>query len=82
MASDAGRKFFAGIMEQMMGSIMKGEGAAAAMGEGAQMSESMMKMMGGFTVLRLTSLLGAANVKFTKEQLLGLNAQLNQIPKV
>ena len=81
MSSDAGRKFFAGIMEQMMGSIMKGEGAAAAMGEGAQMSESMMKMMGGFTVLRLTSLLGAANVKFTKEQLLGLNAQLNQIPK-
>jgi len=37
--------------------------------------------MCGFTILRLTSLLGAANVKITKEQLLELNAQLNRIPK-
>ena len=66
----------------MMGSIMKGEGAAAAMGDGAMFSEGLMKMMGGFTVIRLTSLLGAANVKFTKEELLGINAQLNQIPRV
>ena len=35
----------------------------------------------GFTVIRLTSLMGAANVSFTKEQPLALNAQLNQIKK-
>ncbi len=81
MASEQGRVFFTGIMEQMMGSMMKGEGAAAAMGDNIQMSEGLMKMMGGFTVIRLTSLMGAANVKFTKEQLLELNAQLNKIPK-
>ena len=42
---------------------------------------AMMQMMGSFTVLRLTSLMGAANVKFSKEDLLGLNAQLNKIKK-
>ncbi len=82
MMSEQGRAFFGGMMQKMMGSIMSGEGAAAAMGDGAQMSEGLMKMMGGFTVIRLTSLLGAANVKFTKEELLGINAQLNQIKRV
>ena len=48
---------------------------------GFEMSEGMMKMMGGFTIVRLTSLMGAANVKVTKEQLLALNAELNKIPK-
>ena len=44
-------------------------------------SKAMMKMMGGFTILRLTSLMGTANVTFSKEQLLGLNAMLNKIKK-
>ena len=43
--------------------------------------ESMMKMLESFTVLRMVGLLGAANVTVTKEQLLNLNAQLNQIKK-
>ncbi len=42
---------------------------------------AMMQMMSSFTVIRLTSLMSAANVTFTKEQLLGLNAQLNKIKK-
>ncbi len=41
----------------------------------------MLEMMGSFTVIRLTSLMGAANAVFTKEQLLELNALLNQIKK-
>ena len=41
----------------------------------------LMEMMGGFTVLRLTSMMGMANVSFTKEELLKLNAQLNRIRK-
>jgi beta-galactosidase len=40
-----------------------------------------MQMMGGFTVLRLTSMMGMANVSFTKEELLDLNKQLNKIKK-
>lgn len=36
-------------------------------------------MMGSFTVLRLTSLLGASHVEVTKEQLLDLNEQLNKV---
>ena len=41
----------------------------------------MMQMMGSFTVLRLVSLMGTAGAKITKEQLLGINAQFNQIKK-
>ena len=42
----------------------------------------MMKMMGSFTIVRLTKLMSAAHITFTKEQLLALNAQLNQIKRV
>ena len=41
-----------------------------------------MAMMGGFTMLRLITLAGGMmDMKFDKEQLLALNAQLNQIKK-
>ena len=43
--------------------------------------DAMMKMMGSFTLLRLTSMLGMANVSFTKEELLSLNKKLNRIKK-
>ena len=41
----------------------------------------LMEMMGGFTVLRLTSMMGMMNISFTKEELLKLNKQLNRIKK-
>ena len=41
----------------------------------------LMQMMGGFTVLRLSSMIGMANVNFTKEELLKINDQLNKIRK-
>ena len=41
----------------------------------------MMQMLGGFSVLRLTSMMGMMNVSFTKEELLDLNKQLNRIRK-
>jgi len=41
----------------------------------------MMQMLGGFSVLRLTSMMGMMNVSFTKEELLDLNKQLNKIRK-
>ena len=40
-----------------------------------------MQMMGGFTVLRLASMIGMVNVNFTKEELLEMNKKLNRIKK-
>ena len=40
-----------------------------------------MDMLGGFTVLRLTSMMGMVNVSFTKEELLKMNKKLNKIRK-
>lgn len=75
MSCEGGRKvfevLFAGIQESM-----KGKEHA-----GFEMNENMMKMMGGFSVLRLSNLMGTAGVKFTKEQLLAINAQLNTVKK-
>ena len=48
---------------------------------GFELNDSMLQMLGGFTVLRLTSLVGMANISFTKEELLELNAKLNKIRK-
>ena len=44
-------------------------------------TDGLMQMMGSFTVLRLTSMMGMANVNFTKEDLLKMNKQLNRIRK-
>ena len=41
----------------------------------------LMDMMGGFSVLRLTSMMGMMNLSFTKEELLKYNKQLNRIKK-
>ena len=43
--------------------------------------DGIMKMMGSFTILRLSSMMGMANVSFTKEELLKMNKQLNRIKK-
>ncbi len=67
------------LFAQMMGSF-GGGGKEETMGFEIDPA-AMMQMMSSFTVIRLTSLMSAANVTFTKEQLLALNAQLNQIKK-
>ena len=57
----------------------KGGGKPSAMG--FELNDDMMQMMGGFTLLRLTSMLGMMNLSFTKEQLLDLNKKLSKIKK-
>ena len=81
MKSSAGRKIFTEMIENVgkesnegMTSMIKFDDPNAMQG--------IMKMMGGFTILRLIKLMGAANVSFTKEQLLELNEQLNKIKRV
>ena len=72
MMSPEGNAMLSGMMQGMMG---KEAG-------GFELNESMIQMMGGFTMLRMITLAGGMmDMKFTKEQLLGLNAQLNQIRK-
>ncbi len=74
MKSPEAMQLFAGMFSKMQG------GSVA----GFEMSEGMMKMMGSFTFLRLTSMMGMAGEDFimTKEQILGINAALNKIKKV
>jgi len=57
---------------------MKGKGGAAS-GMDLSAMGGMMDMLGGFTLLRLTGMMGTMNINFTKEQLLDINAKLNKI---
>jgi len=41
--------------------------------------KGMMDMMGGFTVLRMSGMVGMVGISFTKEELLAMNAKLNKI---
>ncbi len=63
----------------LFGGLMQSSMHQKAMG--FEMTPEMMQMMGGFTLLRLTGLMGAMNVKFTKEELLKLNRKLQTIKK-
>jgi len=77
MKSPEGMQLFG----QMFKQVMSGEGGKKATMGFEIDPKAMLEMMGGFTVLRLTSLMGTANISFSKEQLLGLNAMLNKIKK-
>ncbi len=70
-----GMKLFQSLMGGMEGPI------SMAMDDPENLSK-LMQMMGSFTVLRMLNTMGAMSDGLTKEQLLGLNAQLNQIKKV
>ena len=75
MSTEAGRTMFM----QLMGSMMSGSDSEES---GAmKMNEGMMKMLGSFTVLRLLNMAGTAGRPLTKEEMLQINAGLNQIKK-
>lgn len=72
-----GKMLFMSMFAKMMGGKGK-DGKMEAMG--FEVNSEMMSMMNGFTVLRLFTLMGGMmDMKFTKEQLLDLNAKLNKI---
>jgi beta-galactosidase len=48
---------------------------------GFEINGDMMQMLGGFTLLRLTNMMGMMEIKFTQEELLALNEKLNAIEK-
>ena len=73
-----GKLLFARLMGKMMGGKKGGPKKAA----GFDVTPEMMSMMNGFTVLRLLTMMGGfMDAKFTKEDLLKLNAKLNKIKK-
>ena len=76
-----GKMLFMGMFAKMMGGKKGKDGEAPKMeAMGFELNADMMSMMNGFTVLRLFTLMGGMmDVKFTKEQLLEINAKLNKI---
>ena len=81
MATPAGAQLLGGLMSQIMGGMGGGEEGGAPKAMGFELGPEMMAMMGGFTLIRLVGMMGMMGFKPTKEELLGLNAQLNQIKK-
>ena len=67
------------VVDTVLGAMMPKKGAKV--NGGFEMNESMMQMMGGFTLLRLSGMIGMMGVNLTKEQLLDMNAKLNRIKK-
>ncbi len=74
-ATIQGKMLFMGLVAKLM--PKKGD----KMMGGFEMNDDMMAMMGGFTVLRLSGMIGMMGVNLTKEDLLSLNAKLNKIKK-
>ena len=74
MATLRGKMILGGLFLKIKGAMKGGEG-----GSGFEMGEGIMQMLGGFTLLRLTGMMGMMNVSFTKEELLDLNEKLNKI---
>ncbi len=68
---------------QLLKGMMQAGGEKSAESAGVD-GEGLMKMLGAFSVKRMLNLMGTAGggKKFTKEELLELNAQLNRIKKV
>ncbi len=80
MATVRGKLLFMELMGKVMKGMKKGkDGKPEAMG--FKLTDDMMQMMGGFTVLRMANMVGMMNISFTKEELLDLNAKLNKIKK-
>ena len=80
MASFWGKLWFAKFGLKIKKSL-QGDKKGKPQAAGFEINDGLMQMMGGFTVLRLSSMMGAMNVNFTKEELLKMNRQLNRIRK-
>ena len=75
MATLKGKMLVMGLFAKMapvIGGGKEGGMDMSAMG-------GMMDMLGGFTFLRLAGMIGTMGIKFTKEELLDINAKLNKI---
>ncbi|MBR6742630.1 MAG: glycoside hydrolase family 2 protein [Clostridia bacterium] len=84
MKTARGKLWFAKFglgLKKKMDAGKKGEKKSGGFDVDLKSGGGLMEMMGGFTVLRLTTMMGMMNVSFTKEELLKLNKKLNKIRK-
>ena len=78
MASKRGKLTLALFLYRKFRKVKKKKSEKSVPAEG-MVGKDMMKMIGSFTILRITSLAGMVGLEFTKEELLGLNRKLNKI---
>ena len=84
MSCFRGKLWFIGVglkIKKKMDASKKGEKKPGGFEVDLKADGGLMQMMGGFSVLRLASMIGMANVNFTKEELLKMNKKLNRIRK-
>ncbi len=81
MASLRGKLWFVKMALKIKKTMSGGEKGKKKEAMGFELSGDIMKMMGGFTVLRIANMAGMMNISFTKEELLEYNSQLNRIRK-
>ena len=77
MKTFRGKLILFGFFKKVMKGLRGGKGTGGFDVD----KKAMMQMMGGFTLLRLTGLMGMTGVTFTKEDLLKINKKLNKIKK-
>ncbi len=73
-----GKLLVMGVFTKIMAQAKKNS-EGGGMGFDISAMGGMMDMLGGFTFLRLSSMIGMVGVSFTKEELLDINAKLNKI---
>ena len=79
MATTRGKLLIMSWATRLLSQMEKGEGKGK--GAGFELNGDLFRMLSSFTVLRLSGMVGMANIHLTKEDLLSLNAQLNTIKK-
>ena len=70
------------LMKQLKAkSKSKESGSGGFSVSGFKITPDLMKMIGGFSLLRASNMMGMINLSVTKEQLLDINKKLNKIKK-
>lgn len=81
MATTRGKLLMLGMIGKVMKAVKKKNGGKAE-AAGFEINDNMMKMVNGFSLLRLANMAGGMiGVEVTREQLLDINARLNKIRK-
>ena len=81
MATTRGKLLMLGMIGKVMKAVKKKNGGKAE-AAGFEINDNMMKMVNGFSLLRLANMAGGMiGVEVTKEQLLDINVRLNKIRK-
>ncbi len=79
MGTLRGKLFITSMTSLLMKQMKKNKASGEKKGGGFSLNKDMMKMVGTFTILRISSMGGMVGIEFTKEQLLDMNEKLNKI---